>query len=375
MVKQTEPEKVRGVYEHPRGSGVWWIQYFENGRRHREKVGRRSWAIARYQARKTEVREGRFISPSAKTTIGALWELIRADYRSNDQNLEPIETSWKRLKDDFEGMRADSLTTDHVLRYARARTAEGYSNGSINRDIACLRRMYSLASRSTPPKISRLPVFPARLREAPPRSGFITDPQFRKLLELPLERWLQAFLAIAYKFGMRKEEILSLRVAQVDLAEGIIRLHPGSTKNDEGRIAPITADLRPILAAAVKDKAPADFLLTRADGRRVKDFRGLWSVLLRESGLPAGLLIHDFRRSAIRNMLRRGISERIAMAISGHKTRSIFDRYNIIAEQDIIEAGRKLEGSMRPRRATKTATKGNQHKPGTRTKHSGLSKL
>jgi integrase len=371
----SEEQKHRGVYEWPPGSKVWWIQYFENGRRHREKVGRRSWAISRYQARKTEIREGRFISPSAKTTIGALWEIIKADYAANSQNLEPIETAWKRLKDDFEGMRADSLTTDHVLRYVRARTAEDYSNASINRDIACLRRMYNLAARSTPPKVSRLPVFPSRLRESPPRSGFLTDPQFRKLSDLPLEPWLRAFLAIAYKFGMRKEEILSLRVAQVDFPAGIIRLHPGTTKNDEGRIAPITAELRPLLAACSKGKEPADFLLTRSDGRRVKDFRGLWDILLRESGLPSSVIIHDFRRSAIRNMLRRGIPERIAMAISGHKTRSVFDRYNIVAEQDILEAGRKLEGSMRTSGATRTATRGKQRKAGTSVKRRPINKL
>jgi len=108
-------------------------------------------------------------------------------------------------------------------------------------------------------------------------------------------------------------------------------------------VAVMTAEVYTLLEAAVAGKNPDDFVFTRENGKRVKDFRERWSKTGRRSRCNnAELLFHDLRRSAVRNMIRRGIHEVSAMRISGHKTRDVFDRYNIVSETDLMEAVRKI---------------------------------
>jgi integrase len=77
-------------------------------------------------------------------------------------------------------------------------------------------------------------------------------------------------------------------------------------------------------------------------GEPVRDFRGAWDALVKAAGVPE-LLFHDLRRSAVRNMVRRGVPQKTVRQISGHKTDSVFSRYNIVSEADIADAARKIE--------------------------------
>jgi len=96
------------------------------------------------------------------------------------------------------------------------------------------------------------------------------------------------------------------------------------------------------LSALRRGKKPEDFLFTRENGEVVKDFRGTWDALTEAAGVP-GLLFHDFRRSSVRNMIRRGVPQKTARTVSGHKTDAVFSRYNIVSEDDIRDAARRIE--------------------------------
>ena len=122
-------------------------------------------------------------------------------------------------------------------------------------------------------------------------------------------------------------------------------MDPGTTKNHEGREATMTQSVRALLIQAMIGKQLDDYLFSRVNGNPISDFRGSWAKACKAAGVPA-LLFHDLRRTAVRNMVRAGVPERVAMLISGHKTRSIFDRYHIVSQTDIGEAVAKVEAEQ-----------------------------
>src|SRR5262245_10067161 len=161
---------------------------------------------------------------------------------------------------------------------------QGLANGTINRDLAALKRGFNLAWRSTPRRIKEVPIFP-RLKEAPPRAGFVEEPQYKQLATNADELWLRALLATAYAFGFRKSELLNLQVRQINLIDRTIRLDPGTTKNDEARVVVMTQSVFVLLQACCAGKGANDFVFTRPDGDPVRVFRDDWEALCCASGL------------------------------------------------------------------------------------------
>ena len=148
--------------------------------------------------------------------------------------------------------------------------------------------------------------------------------------------------------GWRRAEVFSLAWSQVDWNGGFVRLEPGTTKNREGRSFPITPVLRVLLERRQEltrrcERAQARIipLVFHRSGRRIGSFRRSWKKACDKAGLP-GLLFHDLRRSAVRNLERAGVPRSVAMKLTGHKTESIYRRYAIVAESDLLEAGAKL---------------------------------
>jgi integrase len=232
------------------------------------------------------------------------------------------------------------------------------SNAEINRELTTLKRMFSLAIQAG--KLHHKPHIPL-LREDNTRTGFFEPDQFRSVLaHLPEE--IRPIVTFAYITGWRiASEILPLQWRQVDFAAGEVRLDAGTTKNNEGRVFVMTDDLRALLKAQQAEHerlkkaghlCPSVFFRLVADERGgekkprpVKAFTKAWKNACRAAGCP-GRIPHDLRRTAVRNMVRRGIPERVAMKLTGHKTRSVFERYNIVSDGDLHTAAASLSGLM-----------------------------
>jgi len=295
------------------------MKYYVNGAPKVESTGETEFKKAgrRLDAVLTAVKTGDYLSPQdRKITVAELWEGLLTDYRKNGrEEVRQLEIKWElRLKAAFGNLRVMQVTTDRLNAYVLKQQAEGLSNSTINKDMANLKRAFNLGYRCTPKKVKEVPVFPGRLKEAPPRKGFVEDGTYNKLAANAGSLWL---LAVAYASGFRREELLSMKVEQIDLLARTITLHVGETKNDEGRVVKMTQEVFLLLQACCHGKGPEDRVLTRA-GQPIIDIRDAWAEMCKKAGV-SGIILHDFRRSAIRNMVRRGIPERVAMMISGHK--------------------------------------------------------
>ena len=234
--------------------------------------------------------------------------------------------------------RAAALTTHQIRQYQLARRAAGAATGTINRETSALHRMCTLAVHWG--WLDTVPGFPDRLRENPPRQGFFEHPEYLAVRAHLPAPW-QDILDLAYYSGWRKNEILGLTWEEIDMAGGVVRLSPARSKTLVGRMLPISQPIAEALARRRARRDPDSPLVFHRDGIPVRRWRTAWRTACQAAGVPTRFL-HDCRRTAARNLIRASVPERVAMLLTGHKSRAIFDRYNIIHEQELLDAGDQL---------------------------------
>lgn len=375
-----------------KGSRKYWIKYVQHGRIVRESTGTKNVSEARriLRNREGEVAKGVPITPDVgKITFDEAAEDLLNDYTVNRKRT--LEDTRRRIKKHlspfFGNRRLITVTTTDLRVYIAKRQKDGLplqagseapvgndtwpkphvrprpvSPAEINRELTVLKRMFSLAIQAG--KLVQKPHFPM-LREDNIRKGFFERQHYQAILK-HLPESMRPVVTFAYVTGWRiGSEVLPLEWRQVDMKTGEVRLEPGTTKNREGRVFYLTPELRELLSGQRK---AANRLQRRRKmivqhvffhdettkegepgvwaGHRISEsgFYHAWCRARIEAGCPASIP-HDLRRTAIRNMVRAGIPERVAMALSGHKTRCVFDRYNIVSDGDLRQAAKSLESS------------------------------
>jgi len=345
-------KKHPGVYL--RGK-VYWIKYSRNGRPFRESSHseKESDAVRLLNLRRGDIARGVHVTPRiGRVKIDELLEDVASDYQMNGKrSAKDLKFRLKHLLPFFGGRKAADITTADIRRYIVSRQTDdddgtGALNGTVNRELSLLRRAFTLAVQSR--KLITKPHIPM-LAENNVRTGFFEPEQFNAVIK-HLPQHVKPVARFAYITGWRaNSEILPLQWRQVDFQAGTVRLDPGTTKNREGRVFPMTQELRALL---MDQRAKTETLQRQQGalnpwvfmyaGRPFKSFRKAWNTARKAAGLP-DRLAHDFRRTAVRNLVRAGIPERVAMQMTGHKTRSVFERYNIVSQGDLFDAARRLD--------------------------------
>lgn len=320
--------------------GDWYhVCYSINGKTIREsaKTMVEKEAVAYLNRKLGRMANGQVLTQD-RAKIKDLLRLVMEDYqaRKKDIYIENLRIE-NHLEPFFGEMSAAQFSTSKLKAYIRDRQKKAKS-ATINRELMLLRRGFKLGFRHEPPLVSHVPHIPIQDESGNVRTGFLKPDQYQRLLqELPDE--LKLLFVFGYHVGMRRGALLQIKWKQVDLPAGIVWIESqGPNRKPVPVAVPIYGDMREFLE---RQPRQSEYLFARG-ALRIKDFRRSWKRACARAEVPS-LMFHDLRRTAVRNLIRAGVPESVAMKITGHKTRDMFMRYCIVDVEDVKEAGKRVE--------------------------------
>ena len=345
----------RRATRRPRGSGaiekigpVYHIRWIGlDGKRHRHTTDSANYqrAQAMLADKLAEIRQGVNITNATnKVRLNEAIAIVRDEAQGN-KAAWTVTYRTEHLIEAFGAARPlTSITASTVADYRKDRTTHGAAVATVNRELAELRRAFNLCRERG--LITIQPVIKLK-PENNVRTGFATHAEIKAITRhLPDD--VADIVWFGFFSGWRAGEILGLRVTDIDHAAGVIRIEGATTKEGNPRELPL------VLVQEVIDRCLARVDCWRKAGRLVshvfirdknglpvKDFRTVWTKAVRAAGKP-GLIFHDLKRSAVRNMEDAGTPRSLAMTITGHRTESIYQRYAITDRTRQIAAAEKI---------------------------------
>lgn len=341
-------------------TGPYWIKYYVNGVEKYEssETTNRSQALRLLNLRQGQKEQGTLPNAKAdKILYDDLAKLYIQHYKLNElSSLETAEIHVKTLDRFFKGEKAASISTTAILEMVSQLKEEGYANASINLFTGALMRMFNLGREQKPPLVLSVPPMNRengiKLKVNNVRKGFLHRDTFLTIRAKAPDH-VKVAATLFYWHGLRKSDVLvhksgkhGLKWPQVDFERKTFRLEVGTTKNGEGRTIPMLGDTYRVLWAwfqKTKAEFPSCEYVVHWGGKPIKSIRTAWKKACEDAGFP-GIRVHDNRRTAARDLIRTpGVTKQMAKMITGHKTDSIFDRYDITDEIDLLNVQKKVE--------------------------------
>jgi integrase len=352
--------RTRGLFEHPKGSGVWWVCYFdEHGRRHREKVGPKSLALKVYQKRKTEVQERRFFPERIRRRDVLVSEYLQefmAEQVSgklrNAKHYEQYRTRWEKA---LRGKTLRQVLPEDIARFITQRRVAGKAPATINRELAFLRRVFNVALKNR--KVDANPVTSDVFsKENNQRVRYLTaDEETRLRAALGEAEWPP--VAFALHTGFRQGNQFRLQWADVNFDTGMIRAR--HTKSGEDYFVPMNDELRALLRA-LPSRMRSAWVFPSATGATPLDARNyvnrVFTPALGKAGIQ-GFRWHDLRHTFASRLVMAGVDLRTVQELMGHKTLAMTMRYAHLSPAHKLDAVQRLNAPANAaHRATTTAT-------------------
>jgi site-specific recombinase XerD len=341
--KKQPPRRDRGVFERPKGSGVWWVRYTdENGRLHREKVGTKSLALKVYTKRKSEVQERRFFPERIGRREMPVADMIDDYLDRNRKTLRHFyhyERHARRWKKALKGKALRQVTPGDIERYVATRIGE-VAPATVNRELAFIKRVFTVAiadgmADSNPVRAVRL------FRENNARVRFLTDEEEKRLRgEIGDDNW--PLVAIALHTGLRQAEQFNLKWEDVDF--GTRQITVKRAKHGELRRVTMNDVVRDWLRAN-PSRLKGEYVFPSQTGSSAiaanNFMRRVFKPALERAEIE-DFRWHDLRHCFASRLVMAGVDLRTVQELMGHKTITMTLRYAHLSPQHQLDAVQRL---------------------------------
>jgi integrase len=320
----------------------WYIDYYYKGRRKRKKIGHsKKLALQVLQDVQLKIAKGEYLGIFDEKKIP--FEEYTKQYLAFSKANKAWSTYQRRdrfsvdnLVSFFKGKYLFEITSEMIEKYKAARL-EKVTPASVNRELACLKHMYTKAIewgyiKSNPGKGVK------RLKEPPGRLRYLKLEEVEALLKVCSDH-IRPIVVTALNTGMRKSEILNLRWQDVDLKNRKITVV--NAKNNESRVVPINQTLYRGLQDLCQ-RVKGEYVFSDRNDRPFKDIKKGFSSALKKIGIK-DFRFHDLRHTFGSHLVMQGVDLRTVQQVMGHKDIKMTMRYSHLSPEHVQEAMEKLD--------------------------------